>query len=279
MAAKFIPQAVVEPGRSSRAAVVRPLAPGRYRLQITVSAETHAKLRRARDLLRHAIPNGDEALIVDRALTVLLEQLEKKKFAATKSEPAPGRATATAADGNACRGSRRGSTGPADGRSEQRAIVFTQPGAADGPAPRRHAVDAASANGTAASSSVDASRSRRLPAAVRRQVWARSGGQCEFVADDGRRCEERGFLEFHHRVPFAAGGVSSVTNVLIHCRSHNQHEADAFFGSRATRVGGRRSGQVSGTNVLAATRTVVSPSPATVDSCRDPGESGGVATG
>ena len=68
--------------------VVAPLAPERYKVQFTVSGETHQKLRRAQDLLRHAIPNGDPAAIFDRALTLLVEQLEKQKCAATP-QPRP----------------------------------------------------------------------------------------------------------------------------------------------------------------------------------------------
>ncbi len=67
----------------ARPAVVAPLAPERYRIQCTVSAETHAKLRHAQDLLRHQIPDGDISQIIDRALSALLEDLAKKKLAAT----------------------------------------------------------------------------------------------------------------------------------------------------------------------------------------------------
>ena len=57
----------------SRPLVVVSLAPERFKVQFTVGRETHDKLRRAQDLLRHAAPNGDPAQIVDRALTLLLE--------------------------------------------------------------------------------------------------------------------------------------------------------------------------------------------------------------
>jgi hypothetical protein len=50
-----------------RTDVVAPLAPRRYLIRMTVSDETHDKLQRARDLLRHSIPDGDPAAIVDRA--------------------------------------------------------------------------------------------------------------------------------------------------------------------------------------------------------------------
>jgi hypothetical protein len=62
--------------------VVAPLAPNRYLIRVTVSEETHDKLRRARDLLRHSIPDGDPATIIDRALTVLIQQTQRDKFGA-----------------------------------------------------------------------------------------------------------------------------------------------------------------------------------------------------
>jgi hypothetical protein len=70
--------------------VVEPLAPERYRLQVTIGVETLEKLRCAKDMLRHAVPSGDEAAILDRALTALLADLTRRKHAATDSpRPAP----------------------------------------------------------------------------------------------------------------------------------------------------------------------------------------------
>jgi 5-methylcytosine-specific restriction endonuclease McrA len=63
--------------------VVAPLAPRRYLLKVTIGEETHAKLERARALLRHAIPDGDPAVLLDRALTLLIEDVERTKCAAT----------------------------------------------------------------------------------------------------------------------------------------------------------------------------------------------------
>jgi hypothetical protein len=64
--------------------LARPLSPGRYEIRFTASAETRDKLQQAQDLLRHAVPSGDPAEIIDRALTALLEDLARKKFAATE---------------------------------------------------------------------------------------------------------------------------------------------------------------------------------------------------
>jgi hypothetical protein len=71
---------------AKRTAVVAPLAPERYKVQFTVSRETYQKLRRAQDLLRHTIPNGDPAAVFDRALTLLVSELERTRFAATNAK-------------------------------------------------------------------------------------------------------------------------------------------------------------------------------------------------
>jgi hypothetical protein len=63
--------------------LIAPLTPERYRVQFTVSKETHDKLRLVQDLLCREIPNGDPAAIFDRALDLLLNDVEKKKLAAT----------------------------------------------------------------------------------------------------------------------------------------------------------------------------------------------------
>ena len=54
-------------------------------MQVRISRETHDKLRLAQNLLRHSVPDGDVAVILDRALTVLLDKLEKQKCGSGKT--------------------------------------------------------------------------------------------------------------------------------------------------------------------------------------------------
>jgi hypothetical protein len=145
---------------------VTPLAPDRYKLQCTIDGATLEKLRLAKDMLRHAIPSGDDAAILDRAFTALLADLARSKFAAVEN-PQPPR------------------------------------GAAPG--------------------------SRHIPADVKRAVWVRDLGRCAFVGTDGRRCNERAFVEFHHVRPYAAGGEATAANIQLRCRRHNGYEARVFF--------------------------------------------------
>ncbi|HEY3118456.1 MAG TPA: HNH endonuclease signature motif containing protein [Chloroflexota bacterium] len=79
--------------------------------------------------------------------------------------------------------------------------------------------------------------SRHIPAAVRRQVWKRDGGQCAFVGHNGSRCPERGFLEFHHVEPYAHGGKATVDNIALRCRAHNGFEADLHVGRARSEPG------------------------------------------
>lgn len=74
--------------------------------------------------------------------------------------------------------------------------------------------------------------SRHIPAKVRRAVWKRDQAQCAFIGARGR-CDEQEQLEFHHVVPFAAGGTATVDNIQVRCRAHNAHEAVLYFGEDA----------------------------------------------
>jgi hypothetical protein len=71
---------------------VTPLAPERFALQLTISGETREKLLRAQALLRHQVPSGDLAELLDRALDALLDTIEARKLGKTK-RPRAGKAS------------------------------------------------------------------------------------------------------------------------------------------------------------------------------------------
>jgi hypothetical protein len=64
--------------------LVIPLGNDRFRLQVMLTAESHRILQRLQDLMRHTIPSGDPAEIVERALTALLAQVEHERLAAVR---------------------------------------------------------------------------------------------------------------------------------------------------------------------------------------------------
>ena len=75
--------------------------------------------------------------------------------------------------------------------------------------------------------------SRHIPAAVRRAVSARDRGRCRYLDEAGRRCSERGRLEYHHRHPFGLGGDHSPENIRLMCRAHNTYLAENDYGQEA----------------------------------------------
>jgi hypothetical protein len=70
---------------------------------------------------------------------------------------------------------------------------------------------------------------RGRSAEVERAVWSRDGGRCSYIGRDGRRCEERRSLQYHHLRPWIVGGPQTVVNLALRCAAHNRYEADVYF--------------------------------------------------
>ncbi len=78
------------PRRRDERAVIAPLSEETFKVQFTASRACHDKFRQAQDLLRHRVPDGDLATIVERALDLLIEQVKKERFATgRKARQAP----------------------------------------------------------------------------------------------------------------------------------------------------------------------------------------------
>jgi hypothetical protein len=60
-----------------------PLSTTRHKVQFTASDELRSKLERAQDLMRHANADGDLAVVVERAMDLLLDKLEKQRLGKT----------------------------------------------------------------------------------------------------------------------------------------------------------------------------------------------------
>jgi len=74
------------------------------------------------------------------------------------------------------------------------------------------------------------SKPDRIPARVKREVWTRAKGCCESAFPSGGTCGSKHRLEYHHVVPRAQGGPSTVDNVRLLCDVHHAVESRAFFG-------------------------------------------------
>jgi hypothetical protein len=88
----------------------------------------------------------------------------------------------------------------------------------------------APAKAKATSANETAPVARAPSAEVRRQVWKRDGGRCAWTAPDGHRCGSTWKLEVDHVDAAALGGLPTVENCRLLCRSHNMAHAEATFG-------------------------------------------------
>src|SRR5512137_479675 len=69
-----------------------------------------------------------------------------------------------------------------------------------------------------------------VTSAVKRAVWARDGGKCQWSTHDGGICGSTVRLEIDHVVPRGKGGPSTVDNCRILCRLHNIEAARQVYG-------------------------------------------------
>jgi hypothetical protein len=186
----------VQPASALARVSIEPLSSDRFLVKFTASRAMKEKLALARDLLRHANPNGDLSVVLERAVDLLVAQLEETKQGRTKRRrnEQPTRNDAPV----------RREVRPPD---QQVAAVFRE--------------DVATKR-----------RPNRAPIsrATRRAVVERDGWRCSFVAEDGRQCGARAFVEFDHATPKGLGGTSQPENLRLLCRAHNRLEAERIYG-------------------------------------------------
>jgi HNH endonuclease len=69
-----------------------------------------------------------------------------------------------------------------------------------------------------------------IPAHVRREVWKRDGGKCQFPLVSGGICGSTRQLELDHIRPRALGGASTSDNLRVVCKPHNNEAARSVLG-------------------------------------------------
>ena len=186
---------------------LEPLSAERFGVHFTADAELRELIERARALASHRIPNGDLAGLMKLVVARFVEQEEKRRFGIAK-RPHRDR-----------------------DRDRSQAKPANPAGAAAPPggAPTSPRTNEAPVR-TSRLRQVE-KRTRFVPAQVRREIHARDGGQCAFVARDGRRCSATALLEFDHVKPFARSGAADTSNMRLLCKAHNLLHARDCFGA------------------------------------------------
>ena len=234
---------------------IEPLAPSRYKVQFTASAELRDMLVRLQALMRSEIPDGDFGAIIERAVCEKLQRLEARRFGAVSRRGGSDRSAQSSRPSQPLQPSRPSRPSqlfqlrqppqsaqplqpsrPSQDSESQRHSRRPEPSQ---PAPLRPRPGLELPQARRASSEAQPSRpaapqlSRWVPAAVRRAVFERDAGRCTFVDAAGQRCAERGRLEYHHRHPYGLGGGHDLRNISLLCPAHNRYLAEVDYGKEA----------------------------------------------
>lgn len=210
------------PPRPASAAELRAVAEAQWSLRVTLDGETKRDLETLTQLLAHKVPNGSLAAVLKEALRCAIEKHGVRRGALEpgRKRPSP---KCPPADATAMR---LVPSAP-DGMSQQRE-QDQHSGEAGRPG---NPATSGSPIPDAPACAVQSPAARpTIPAEVRRQVWARDGGRCTFIARDGTPCGSQWKLELDHIQPWALGGTSTVDELRLRCRTHNLLHAEEVFG-------------------------------------------------
>ena len=203
---------------------VEPLTADRSRLHVNVSRQFTRKLEAARTGLGHAIPNATIEQALEAALDLLLERQAKARGLVQKPRTRPSDSAPAA-------------------QSTPTSIITTPPQVDYHPehhmdTPPEPGGDPREASPPLALVPTEPPPHRRtgaretMPAAVRRAVWARDQGRCNWPLDAGGACGSTHLLELDHIDPWARWGAPTVENLRVVCAAHNRLAAKQVFGER-----------------------------------------------
>ena len=174
LAARFPKADVREQIRRLPGGELEPLSAGRFGVHFTADGELRGLIERARAISSHALPNGDLASLMKVVFGQFVKREEARRFVVGR-KPRTARPPAVKPRAANPHASTLRTAAFAAGKVRREGAAATTP---PGGVPRN-----------------TPSVTRHIPAAVRREVYARDQGQCSFVAADGRRCEARARLE------------------------------------------------------------------------------------
>ncbi|MGZ3771502.1 MAG: HNH endonuclease [Bdellovibrio sp.] len=198
----------------------KPLSKSHTQLQIVADQETMALLKQVQELLSHTIPDGDYNEILKYMGKHMTEILRKKK-GLNSNNP------------------KRIGTKPSRNAISEVQILDTTATACISVSKRERAsaVKQPSTNiviSSSANAVTDASKrsvpSRYISRNVKRVIFERAGGQCEFIGTDGHRCESHHQLEIDHVIPWSFGGGNNEGNCRLLCKTHNNYRTKETHG-------------------------------------------------
>jgi hypothetical protein len=185
--------------------------------------------------LRHSIPQGDLAPILEQALDLLIADVKTRRFGiGAKARANDSKRPERSATAMRNKPSETSAAVMENKQSDRPTAVLENKSSETSTAAAENKPSSdtsrADSSATPAKSPSIRNASRHIPKSFRRAIFERDGGQCTFVSEGGRRCGEKAWLEFDHLDGFALTGEHSVERITLRCHAHNQLGAERLYG-------------------------------------------------
>ncbi len=197
--------------------MIKPIAEEMTRVEFNLNSSQLAKLEKLKGLLAHGNYEGRLDRLFETIADIALAKLDKSTLRATESA---GRE----------KGDR--TTGAANRNCTNTEVTLSDAPLLEAPQVKLRQVDRQPAErrlekrSSFDDVSISKKPSRYVSVHVRRQVWARDQGKCQYQDSmTGRRCDSRHALELDHVRPFAQGGGNTSANLRLFCAAHNKWRA------------------------------------------------------
>ena len=224
---------------------MRPLGAGRWEIKAVIDDDCRHGLERLKGLLSHVDPHLTAGQLLGRLVREALDRhdparpprgrrpvnraVDAAQTSAPKKRAESAALPARAGSSPAMERSdeARTAVAPAKRPAPTAATRTSAPKTecdAQRPAPPAEKRPARPADAAAVKPEKPRAAGRAIPAAVKRQVWARDQGCCSYVdRGSGRRCGSRYLLQVDHVFPYALGGSAEPDNLRLLCAAHHRH--------------------------------------------------------
>jgi hypothetical protein len=189
----------------------RPITATETELRMVIDEDLRKKLERLRNLVAHRNPNPTYNELLHILADVALERLDPAERK-VRNPPSPGKVKVENSGKVKVENS-----GKVEVENSAKVKVENSGGAKATP-------------GEGSSKSKASSELLRFPnAALKREIWIRDRGKCQYRdLKTGRVCASSFQVQVDHVEPFSLGGKTTAENLRLLCRKHNHWAAEGF---------------------------------------------------
>jgi HNH endonuclease. len=187
---------------------IRPLTATHSQMKSTISKELVKKIEYLKALISHEHINPTHEELLNMALDAVIEKVEKKKCVDQKAEKKVGSVQAVKAENET-----EEARNPSETRDKKNSKDVIE-------------LELKVETNLESTQCLTDGNSRYVSKNIKRFVFNRAQGKCEYVYPSGKRCCSQFQTQFDHVIAFSKGGKATIENMQLLCRVHNFEKGD-----------------------------------------------------